>query len=221
MSKTPVTEVCLIQLKGPYKLKDSSTPEGANWASSISTLKKCPGFQDIYTSSVVEDRTKARMFLNWDCKEDHFAFYDTPHFPAFRARLLSLCAIPPIPIHVLFHPAHPKTLEAPVTEVVMAYFPLSITTQQKEKWESTWQTFVTEVGKEAKGVLDAHGGWVIEGMQVEGGEGEMKAWMGTVGWEGLEAQKAFREREAVGGVMALLDEVDGVLKGENYLVELS
>lgn len=64
MSKTPVTEVCLIHLKGPYNLKDPSTPEGAIWASSISTLKQCPGFRDIYTSSVVEDKTKARMFLS-------------------------------------------------------------------------------------------------------------------------------------------------------------
>lgn len=64
MSKIPVTEVCLIHLKGPYNLKDPSTPEGAIWASSISTLKQCPGFRDIYTSSVVEDKTKARMFLS-------------------------------------------------------------------------------------------------------------------------------------------------------------
>ncbi|KAF6234034.1 hypothetical protein HO173_007864 [Letharia columbiana] len=123
MSQIPVTEVCIIDLKAPYDLKDPSTPEGAIWASSISTLKKCPGFRDIYTSSVVEDRSKARMFLNWDSKADHLSFYDTPHFPAFRAQLLSLCAVPPIPIHVLFHPAQPKTLQAPVTEVVMAYFP--------------------------------------------------------------------------------------------------
>ena len=64
MSKIPVTEVCLIHLKGPYNLKDPSTPEGAIWASSISTLRKCPGFRDIYTGSIVEDRTKARMFLS-------------------------------------------------------------------------------------------------------------------------------------------------------------
>lgn len=44
--------------------------------------------------------------IDWDCKEDHSAFYDTPHFP----QLLSLCAIPPIPIHILFYPARPKTL---------------------------------------------------------------------------------------------------------------
>ena len=64
MSQIPVTEVCIIDLKAPYDLKDPSTPEGAIWASSISTLKKCPGFRDIYTSSVVEDRGKARMFLS-------------------------------------------------------------------------------------------------------------------------------------------------------------
>lgn len=64
MSKSPATEVCLIHLKVPYNLKDPSIPKGAIWASSISTLKKSAGFRDIYTRSVVEDRTRARMFLN-------------------------------------------------------------------------------------------------------------------------------------------------------------
>lgn len=56
---------------------------------------------------------------------------------------------------------------------------------------------------------------------MEGEEGEMKAWMGTAGWEGLEAQKAFGEGEAFRGIMGLLDEVEGVVKREIYLVELS
>ncbi|KAF6229243.1 hypothetical protein HO133_007359 [Letharia lupina] len=213
MSQIPVTEVCIIDLKAPYDLKDPSTPEGAIWASSISTLKKCPGFRDIYTSSVVEDRGKA----HWDSKADHLSFYDTPHFPAFRAQLLSLCAVPPIPIHVLFHPAQPKTLQAPVTEVVMAYFPLAITTEQKEKWESIWQGFVTKVGGEVEGVRDVHGGWVVEGMEVEGLEGEMRAWMGTVGWEGWGAQKG----KAGEGLVGVLDGAEGLVKREIYHVELT
>lgn len=36
---------------------------------------------------------------------------------------------------------------------------------------SIWQMFVTTLKKEAKGVLDVHGGWVIEGMEVEVLEG--------------------------------------------------
>lgn len=103
----------------------------------------------------------------------------------------------------------------------MAYFPLSITTEQKGEWESTWQMFVTKVRKDAKGVLDVHGGWVIEGMEVEGEEGEMKAWMGTVGWEGFEAERGFMEGEAFGGVVGLLNEAEGVVKRELYHVELS
>ena len=67
---------------------------------------------------------------DWDCKKDHFTFYNTPHFPSFRAQPLSLYAIPPIPNHVLFPPLQPKTLEVPVTEGGMTYFPLSVTTEQ-------------------------------------------------------------------------------------------
>lgn len=62
--KAPVAEVCLINLKAPHNLRDPSTFEGAIWATSIATLKKCPGFRDIYTSSFIEDRSKARIFLS-------------------------------------------------------------------------------------------------------------------------------------------------------------
>jgi hypothetical protein len=62
--KIPVTEVCIIYLKDAYELKDPSTPEGVIWAKSIEALKKCEGFQDIYTSLVVEDPKQALMFIS-------------------------------------------------------------------------------------------------------------------------------------------------------------
>lgn len=81
--------------------------------------------------------------------------------------------------------------------------------------------FVTKVRKDTKGVLDVHGGWVMEGMEVGGEEGEMMAWMGTEGWEGLEAEREVVEGEAFGGVVGLLSEAEGVVKREIYRVELS
>lgn len=81
--------------------------------------------------------------------------------------------------------------------------------------------FVTKVRKDAKGVLDVHGGWVMEGMEVGGEEGEMMAWMGTVGWETLEAEREVVEGEAFERVVGLLDEAEGVVKREVYHVELS
>ena len=99
----------------------------------------------------------------------------------------------------------------------MAYFPLTITMEQKEKWESIWQGFVTRVGEEVEGVRDVHGGWVVEGMEVEGLEGEMRAWMGTVGWEGWGAQKG----KAGEGLVGVLDGAEGLVKREIYHVELT
>lgn len=56
--------------------------------------------------------------------------------------------------------------------------------------------FGEKVRGEAEGVLDVRGGWVVEGREVEGLEREMRAWMGTVGWE---KGKGFVERGAFGG----------------------
>lgn len=49
----------------------------------------------------------------------------------------------------------------------------------------------------------------------------MMAWMGTVGWEGLEAEREVVGVEAFGGVVGLLSEAEGVVKREIYRVELS
>lgn len=144
--------------------------------------------------------------IDWDCVEDHFAFYDTPHFPAFREGLLSLCATPPIPIHVLFTPANPRTLEAPVTEVFMAYFATNITEDNKIGWDQHSAKFLAKVEAEAKGVSAGHGGWVMEEMEVEGLEGMRKAWMGTLGWESLEAHQTFAKTEALAEVARIVAE---------------
>ncbi|KAI9822704.1 MAG: hypothetical protein M1827_000423 [Pycnora praestabilis] len=190
----PVTETCIINLRGPYDLKDSSTPEGKIWSSSIETLKKCPGFRDIYTSNVVEDKTKARMFINWDSVEDHFAFYETPHFPKFREDLVSLCEVPPFPIHTVFEPAQPKTLEAPITVVYMAYFPWAISDKEKKDWESTWNAFTEKIEPEGSkhGLLLTAGGWVNEEMENAKVKGKAaKGYMGTMGWKSLDAHLEF------------------------------
>lgn len=77
---------------------------------------------------------------------------------------------------------------------------------------------MTRVRKEKKGVLDVCGGWVDEDME---GEGEMKAWMGMVGWKSIEAGKAIVEEEAVGAVGGLLKDMEGVMRAETYHVQLN
>ena len=60
----PVTEFYIINLKGPLRLRDTSTPEGAMWNSAIEMLKKRLGLRNIYTSTVVEDLKTARIFIS-------------------------------------------------------------------------------------------------------------------------------------------------------------
>lgn len=62
-------------------------------------------------------------------------------------------------------------------------------------------------------MLNVHGGLVVEGMEVEGEKGEMKAWMC--------AGKAFMEKKAFEGVVGLLNEAKRVVKRESYHVKLS
>lgn len=104
----------------------------------------------------------------------------------------------------------------------MAYFPLPLTPAKKSEWEATWAKFAAAVTKEAAavGLRDVHGGWVVEDMEVAGKEGMWRAWMGAMGWEGLEAHRAFGESEANGRVGPLLGK-GPVHETEVYHVELS
>ncbi len=45
---------------------------------------------------------------------------------------------------------------------------------------------------------DMQPGWLIEYMGVKGEEGMRRAWIGTMGWEILDAHDAFGETEASG-----------------------
>ena len=109
-------------------------------------------------------------------------------------------------------------MHAPVTEVLMAYFPLTLNDADKAKWEEAWQGLVKPV-KQAKGFVDIHGGWVIEEMEVEGLKGMRKAWMGTLGWENLDAHVAFTKTEVFKGIPGML--MERAEKLEGYHVELS
>ena len=104
----------------------------------------------------------------------------------------------------------------------MGYFPLSITPQKQEEWENLWKSFAKNVQAEAKGLRDVHGGWVIEDMDVEGeafDEGKARAWLGTLGWESVQAHLEFQKTEAFGRVVGEMQDVPGKL--EVYHVELS
>lgn len=100
----------------------------------------------------------------------------------------------------------------------MAYFALDISEDTKIEWDLHTVKFLARIETRAKGIRGVHGGWVIEEMEVEGLEGMRKAWMGTWGWESMDAQRAFAKTEAFAEITKQVGE--GPERTEIYHVEL-
>ena len=75
-----------------------------------------------------------------------------------------------------------------------AYFPAATRAAEKESWEQRFKKFLT-IMPGAQGYKAHATGWVVEEVVHEEIEGKAVAWVTAIGWESVEAHKAFRETE--------------------------
>ena len=102
---------------------------------------------------------------------------------------------PPTSYHAILDPPQPATtFSSPTVEIYTGYFPAATKAAEKDSWEQRFKHFLT-IMPEARGYQAHATGWVVEEVVHEGIEGKAMAWVTAVGWESVEAHKAFRETE--------------------------
>lgn len=94
----------------------------------------------------------------------------------------------------------------------MAYFPLTITQEQRKQWEAEWKGLMEGVRKEAEGMASERWGWVNEEMEWEGEK--VGGFMGVVGWKSVEEGKRFWQ-----GRVKDVEGLKGERGWERYFVE--
>lgn len=116
--------------------------------------------------------------------------------------------------HVSFTPAPPPALKAPVTEVMMIYFPSDISAGAKDKVNSQVQEWVKKAVSNCHEITSLSYGWGLENdFPVRGGEkGQVGSLlMALVGWTSTDAQVRFQETDIFKDNVHLLTELEGII----------
>ncbi|KAG4426563.1 hypothetical protein IFR04_000445 [Cadophora malorum] len=201
---TPVTEIAYITLKPDTDISGSSDAARA-WKGGLSVIAKQEGYQGSSYGRAVESPDVLMWFIDWDSKESHIKFAQSPAYEPFKENLSALMTAVHFH-HVAFSPFPPKIVtRAPVIEFATfldtkPHFLSNVEKFMKgigtpdECYGSAWGDSVeTDVGKHSDG-------------SVKG-----KATVLLIGWESKEAHMRFREsdvfeknigllREGMGGV---------------------
>ncbi|KAF2827309.1 hypothetical protein CC86DRAFT_405443 [Ophiobolus disseminans] len=210
---TSITELVHLPLIPNISL--DSLEHKAILDSTLSTIAQQPGLTSLVWGTPVEHPYVVEMIqgpststtpsihpLEWQHVDFHAAFQNSPVYTPFLGRLGGILSGAPTIFHVdvKLHDAAKHPLNAPITQVVSAYFPVEL--DEQKYWDDVFVPFM-------KDFVSMAGGWATE-LHFRNGI-ERKVFVMMVGWESLAKQKEFQQTEGFGGVVGLFDGVSEAL----------
>lgn len=117
--------------------------------------------------------------------------------------------------HVVLNPAPPLVLQSPITEVMLAFFPTDIAQTTRDANTARFREFVTKALDTCADVKGVSYGWGVENdfPVLDGEEGQKGSHLtALIGWPHIEAHLKFRETPEFKNNVALLTEMEGLLK---------
>ncbi|KAH8658035.1 hypothetical protein BX600DRAFT_552247 [Xylariales sp. PMI_506] len=208
-----ITEIIFLSLK-PSTSADSLCEE------IIATLKQQPGCQRIRWSETVEDKTKVRMFIDWDDKSAYEKWAGSEAHQRVLDAIAPQLEERPAVHHVTFDPQPLLVLDSksgkgtsPVAEVLYLHFPAdeSFTPDMVEVANERVQRWLRETTPEATGLTgEIAVGWTVDEVDFKGEK--CKAIIVLAGWQSLEAHGKFRATEAFSRTLPIVGTTPG-LKG--------
>lgn len=117
--------------------------------------------------------------------------------------------------HIQTQPYPPSALKAPVTEIMLAYFPSDVSAETKTAANMRLSAFADKALTKCADVQAVNFGWGLENdFPVRGGEEGQTGSMliALIGWPSIEAHMKFRETEAFKENVDLLRGMEGMVK---------
>lgn len=117
--------------------------------------------------------------------------------------------------HVVLKPAPPLVLKSPITEVMLAFFPANISQSTRDAATARFEQFVVKALHTCADVEGVSSGWGVENdFPIRDGEQGQKGSHLTalIGWPRIEAHLKFRETPEFKDNVALLTEMEGLIK---------
>ncbi|KFY57237.1 hypothetical protein V496_06511 [Pseudogymnoascus sp. VKM F-4515 (FW-2607)] len=210
-----VTEIGCMGVKPSLNIIDETTKEGQVLTGAWKAVISAPGGpHQVYWGLEVEDPSKLWAFFDWDSIEDHEKFAKSSGGEAVK-ELPTILTHGEFTKHVAVTPSPPLVLQAPVTEIMLAYFSSDISQVQKDAAFANVKEFSENGLNKCSDVKGFSFGWGVENdFPVRGGdEGQTGSVLAAfIGWTSIDAHMEFRETEAFKDNVGLLRRMDGVVK---------
>ncbi|KFY81249.1 hypothetical protein V500_11590 [Pseudogymnoascus sp. VKM F-4518 (FW-2643)] len=190
-----VTEIGRMGVKPGLNIMDETTQEGQVLTEAWKAVTSAPGGPHrVYWGLEVEDPSKLWAFLDWDSVEDHENFAKSFGREAVK-ELQTILTHGEFTKHLAIVPSPPLVLQAPVTEILLAYFPSDISEAQKDAASANVQEFSEKALKRCSDVKGFSFGWGVENdFPVRGEEGQTGSVLAVfIGWTSIDAHMKFRE----------------------------
>ncbi|PKS12054.1 hypothetical protein jhhlp_001350 [Lomentospora prolificans] len=178
-----VTEVGRMGVKPGFDVMNEVSPEGRVLSQTWRTVTTKPGGPyRVHWGLEIEDSSKIWAFMDWDCIEDHEKFANTVGSEAVKD-LPTVLSHGEFTKHFDFEPFQHQEFQAPVTEMILAYFPADISPAQKRVHSARLREFVERGLNKCADVDSVSFGWGVEDdfPVIEGREGKGEGSCGA-GW---------------------------------------
>ncbi|MCJ1430789.1 hypothetical protein MMC27_000139 [Xylographa pallens] len=203
----PIFEVAIFPIASTTTIEQSGTKAGEAWASAEEAIRNAPGCQEFFWSRWVENKDMVQVFISWDSYDHHMRYQKSPDFPFLEEKLTSVLNGPPVMFHAQLTPHPPDAaFNAPALELFTAYFPASISEEEKEKWYHNFKNFMEQLIVDAEGLVAETHGWVLEEVEHGKDKAKCKAFLCGIGWESVDKHMGHRGTESFKSSIGLLHE---------------
>ncbi|KAL5600433.1 hypothetical protein FOVSG1_008245 [Fusarium oxysporum f. sp. vasinfectum] len=189
-----VTEVGCMGVKPNMNIMDHTTPEGKILTDAWNTVISKPGGpQRVYWGLESVEPSMVWCFFDFDSIEQHRRFAEEYGADAVMD-IPKICTYGEFSKHIKMVPSS-DVLEAPLTEIILAYFPQDISEEKKEALSSKIQEILRQAFPDEARVAHA---WGVENdFPARGEDGQPRSvLMGFVGLSHSEAWGTYRQTDA-------------------------
>jgi quinol monooxygenase YgiN len=183
------------------------------------TFLKQPGAVTFRSSRLVENKDSLRLFIDWESVEASRAFTKTKEYKKLYAKFQPVMAIAPVIYHVEFEPSPPVVFnnyegkgESPFSEFLNFFFP-SGAGYDEERQANVTETVTALLKTTAPTAAGFTGhtsvGWGVDEIMYLGSL--CRVFAIGVGWETVEAHKAWMTTPAYAAFLPQLRALDGLI----------
>jgi len=186
------TEIATLPLKAGVDIETPGSDGAQVVKDMIATILNQKGSQRVHYGRQLASPDTLQLAIDWDNLQCHKDFQKSDAYKPFSKAVGAIMSAPSTMHHVEFRTPFGTTATAPVVEMLTDYFSNDV---DQKGFEKTADAFLKAMDN-VQGFRGSASGWVIEELEHEKVQGKAKGYEVAIGWQSMEAFKAYTESQA-------------------------